>query len=85
MMNREDLLALIVEHAENQGLLEDSWFAMVQTMTNDELENYLDIIVERIRNSGKHYDAVVGIKTGGAIISDYVSLKLGLPNYKIKL
>jgi len=42
MMNREDLLALIVEHAENQGLLEDSWFAMVQTMTNDELESYLD-------------------------------------------
>lgn len=42
MMNREDLLALIVEHAENQGLLEDSWFAMVQTMTNDELEIYLN-------------------------------------------
>lgn len=50
-----------------------------------QLEDYLDVIVERIRNSGKHYDAVVGIKTGGAIISDYISLKLGLPNYKIKL
>ena len=42
MMNREDLLSLIVEHGENQGLLEDSWFAMVQTMTTDELEAYLD-------------------------------------------
>lgn len=54
-------------------------------ITWQQLENYLDIIVERIKNSGKHYDAVVGIKTGGAIISDYISLKLGLPNYKIKL
>lgn len=51
----------------------------------NELEKYLDIIVENIKNTGIKYDAVVGIKTGGAIISDYISLKLGLPNYKIKL
>lgn len=51
----------------------------------DELERSLDKIVERINNSEIKYDAVVGIKTGGAIISDYISLKLGLPNYKIKL
>lgn len=50
-----------------------------------QLEDYLDIIVDKIKSSGRHYDAVVGIKTGGAIISDYISLKLGLPNYKIKL
>jgi hypoxanthine phosphoribosyltransferase len=50
-----------------------------------QLENYLDIIVENIKRSGKHYDAVVGIKTGGAIISDYISQKLNLPNYKVKL
>ena len=49
------------------------------------LEECLDEIVERIRESGINYHVVVGIKTGGAIISDYVSLKLGLPNYKIKL
>ena len=49
------------------------------------LENYLDIIVEKIKNSGQNYDAVVGIKTGGAIISDYISQKLNLPNYKVKL
>lgn len=54
-------------------------------ITWPQLEKYLDEIVETIRNSGKNYDAVVGIKTGGAIISDYISLKLGLPNYKIKL
>lgn len=50
-----------------------------------QLEKYLDTIVERIRHSGGTYDAVVGIKTGGAIISDYISLKLGIPNYKVKL
>ena len=51
----------------------------------DELEKYLDKIIDKINNSEIKYDAVVGIKTGGAIISDYISLKLGLPNYKIKL
>ena len=62
--------------------------AMIQDrtfITWSELERYLNIMVERIIKSGKHFDAVVGIKTGGAIISDYISLKLGLPNYKIKL
>ena len=51
----------------------------------EQLEKYLDIIIERIRHSGENYDAVVGIKTGGAIISDYISLKLGIPNYKVKI
>jgi hypoxanthine phosphoribosyltransferase len=50
-----------------------------------ELEKYLDTIVERIKHSGESYDGVVGIKTGGAIISDYISLKLGIPNYKVKI
>ena len=50
-----------------------------------QLEKYLEIIIERIKQSGHHYDAVVGIKTGGAIISDYISQKLGIANYKIKL
>jgi hypoxanthine phosphoribosyltransferase len=54
-------------------------------MSWDELEKYLDKMIERINKSGIRYDAVVGIKTGGAIISDYISQKLGLPNYKIKL
>jgi len=54
-------------------------------ITWNELENYLDKMLERIHNSGIKYNAVVGIKTGGAIISDYISQKLGLPNYKIKL
>lgn len=62
--------------------------ALVQNRTFinwNELEKYLDKMIERINNSEIKYDAVIGIKTGGAIISDYISLKLGLPNYKIKL
>lgn len=51
----------------------------------NDLEKYLDKMIDKINNSEIKYDAVVGIKTGGAIISDYISLKLGLPNYKIKL
>jgi hypoxanthine phosphoribosyltransferase len=54
-------------------------------ITWSQLEDYLDILITDIKKTGQHYDAVVGIKTGGAIISDYISYKLGLPNYKIKL
>ena len=51
----------------------------------DRVERSLDILIERVKKSGIKYDAVVGIKTGGAIISDYVSNKLGIENYKIKI
>jgi hypoxanthine phosphoribosyltransferase len=51
----------------------------------DQLEKYLDIIIDNIQKSGHQYDVVVGIKTGGAIISDYISKKLNIQNYKIKL
>jgi hypoxanthine phosphoribosyltransferase len=50
-----------------------------------QLEDYLDILITNIKKSGHNYDVVVGIKTGGAIISDYISYKLEIPNYKIKL
>jgi len=49
------------------------------------LEMYLDKIIDNIKKTGISFDAVVGIKTGGAIISDYISHKLNLPNYKIKI
>jgi len=61
-------------------------FLQQRTFVNwDELEQYLDIIVERIKETKINFDCVVGIKTGGAIISDYISKKLNLPNYKIKV
>jgi hypoxanthine phosphoribosyltransferase len=49
------------------------------------LEKKLDNIVTDIKSTNIHYDAVVGIKTGGAIISGYISNKLGIPNYNIKV
>jgi hypoxanthine phosphoribosyltransferase len=50
-----------------------------------DIEIYMDDIIERINKTGIKYDAVVGLKTGGAIISDYISKKLDITNYKIKL
>lgn len=50
-----------------------------------QLETYLDIISSQIKETGIKYDAVIGIKTGGAILSDYLSQKLHIKNYKIKL
>jgi len=54
-------------------------------ITWSQLEDYLDILIEKIKQTNIHFDGVVGIKSGGAIISDYVSKKLNIPNYKIKL
>jgi hypoxanthine phosphoribosyltransferase len=54
-------------------------------MTWSELEDYLDILIEKIKHTNINFDGVVGIKTGGAIISDYISKKLNIANYKIKL
>lgn len=51
----------------------------------NQIESYLDILISKIKKTGIHFDCVVGIKTGGAIISDYVSKKLNIPNYKVKL
>ena len=47
--------------------------------------NYLDILIDKIKKTNIKFDAIVGIKTGGAIISDYISNKLNLTNYKIKI
>jgi hypoxanthine phosphoribosyltransferase len=69
-------IASIYANAIDQGRTFISW---------SELETFLDIIINKIKDSEIQYDAIVGIKTGGAIISDYVSKKLGIKNYKIKL
>ena len=54
-------------------------------MSWNDIEYYLNTIIKNIKKTNIKYDAVVGIKTGGAIISDYVSKKLNIKNYKIKL
>ena len=64
----------------------------VAIMVNDcyyaswkEVEEHLDEIIEKVKLSGYQIDAVVGIKTGGAFLSEYIAQKLGVKEYKIKL
>lgn len=47
----------------------------------DEVEDMMDQVIDK----SKKYDCVVGVKSGGAIISDYISKKLNIKNYKIKV
>lgn len=51
----------------------------------NQLEKYLDKTINKIQNKNIKFDSIVGIKTGGAIISDYISNKLNITNYKIKM
>lgn len=37
-LTREDLLALIVEHAENQAILNNAYFADIMIMSEDRLQ-----------------------------------------------
>jgi hypoxanthine phosphoribosyltransferase len=67
------------------AILANSVFQEINFLSWDQLEKELDIIVDNIKKTNIQFDAVVGIKTGGAIISDYISKKLNIKNYKIKL
>jgi hypoxanthine phosphoribosyltransferase len=51
----------------------------------EQVQNNLDKIIDDIKKTGIKYDCVVGIKTGGAILSSYISKKLNIKNYKIKI
>lgn len=50
-----------------------------------ELENNMDVLISKIKQSRTNFDAVVGIKSGGAILSKYIANKLGLKCYYIKI
>ena len=50
-----------------------------------EVEEMLDLAIVKIKETGIRYDGIVGIKTGGAIVSDYISNKLNIKNYKINV
>lgn len=43
----------------------------------------LDQIIDSLKDT--HIDAIVGIKTGGAILTDYISTKINVPVYSIKV
>jgi hypoxanthine phosphoribosyltransferase len=51
----------------------------------NELENNMDILISKIKQSGTNFDVVVGIKSGGAILSKYIANKLDLKCYYIKI
>ena len=51
----------------------------------EELEVIMDILIDKIKEQNIKYTGIVGIKSGGAILSDYISKKMGIKNYKIKL
>jgi hypoxanthine phosphoribosyltransferase len=48
------------------------------------LEIYLEKCITKIKDSNIKYDAIVGIKSGGAIISNYIAKKLNITNYTVK-
>jgi hypoxanthine phosphoribosyltransferase len=48
------------------------------------LEIYLDKCITKIKDSNIKYDAIIGIKSGGAIISNYIAKKLNITNYTVK-
>ena len=48
------------------------------------LEIYLDKCIDIIQESNIKFDAIVGIKSGGAILSNYIAKKLDMTNYVIK-
>jgi hypoxanthine phosphoribosyltransferase len=50
-----------------------------------DLEIIMDNLIDKIKKQNIKYTGIVGIKTGGAILSDYISKKMGIKNYKIKL
>jgi hypoxanthine phosphoribosyltransferase len=68
------------------------WYKMVEVfytrgryMDWHTLEQQLDILVEKIKATSIPFDAMVGIKSGGAIVTKYIATKLGLPYYYVKL
>ena len=48
------------------------------------LEKKLDLLILKIKDSNIKYDAIVGIKTGGAILCKYIAQKLNIKYYFIK-
>jgi hypoxanthine phosphoribosyltransferase len=50
-----------------------------------ELETYMDILVDKIKKTNIKFDCIVGIKSGGAILTKYIADKLKLKYYYIKI
>jgi len=68
------------------------YFIITYTLSSDKityfcswkkLENILDNLIVTL--NGESFDLIIGIKSGGAIISNYLATKMKLPNYYIKI
>jgi len=87
----KDLYPIISRKRDNTSLLSKMIFVWTICLTQkytlymdwNTLEKFADRIIERFR--GENIDIVIGIKSGGAIISDYIAYKLGIPNDYIKI
>jgi len=48
------------------------------------MEKYLDILIEKTKATNIQFDAIVGIKSGGAILSNYIAKKMNIMNYYVR-
>ena len=48
------------------------------------IEKDMDILIEKIKNTNIKFDAIVGMKSGGAILTKYIADKLNIKYYYIK-
>jgi hypoxanthine phosphoribosyltransferase len=49
------------------------------------VEKMLDSLIDKIKNENIKFDAIVGIKSGGAILTKYIAEKLNIKYYYIKV
>lgn len=91
----EDMIEKIKEKQNKSYVvkLKEIWFSSLNIFHSklklfidwNDLELIMDNLIEKIKSQNKNYVGIVGIKTGGAILSDYISKKMGIKNFKIKL
>lgn len=89
---KPDLYSILAKKIDNISLFDKMKCVLILSIASDyslycswnELEKHLDKLILMLGNTS-NYDIVIGIKSGGAIISNYISMKLNLPNYYMKI
>ena len=69
-----------VAHVMSMGALQH----YVLSSSWPDLEKDMDKLLERVPDS-RRFEAVVGIKSGGAFLSTYAAMKMGVPNHWVKM
>jgi hypoxanthine phosphoribosyltransferase len=81
-------LASVLHKKANIPLWYKMWEVLYQRgnyITWSMVEKDLDILIDKIKAQPVQFDAIVGIKSGGAILTKYIATKLNLPYYYVKL